>query len=1430
MDNPCIHFAYEPVIREEQLLFKKADFDSFVLICRTLNGFKVHDYLTIKTGNQHYSLEFKQKKSVHFLIDNESEKFSDFNFFESLFGTFGSFSGTALKTIFKFRKDVKFEVNVFKLFFENVVKESAVKLFENRDPSNSVSKMMFVKHKFSNDADLEMEVIRINSNCWTDYLTIFNEKLSVFKEKNNVHDIYFYVAEHDIRSDVELRKMFLHKYLGVEKEMIIAQFHIAIEVIDANYVNSFVSKKQCSHTTTKDIVVDDEHDNINAGQDVEAERIDKQPEEEEEKCEEMKNVQGSVLLFSFSNLPSSSKICRYSGISKLKDFGNFSFNIDNAFRKKFVIEEQHYLERDQHNFKFDSSISYMISYNVIYKICPDMKKNVLSFCNITNNFGYIPQIELNTYSFMIDYNEDKDEERHQNPVNFSIQEKENFRNSVGRLKSFLTSQARSDKILYKIKNETLENLDFLNLDKNRNVSHLLSVLAANCTSFIEQLRYLKNKIFHEHDDIHSDLKHNVNNVCKNDIDENDIIMDIDYDYENCNYSYNDNCTDNDYNEDNDVDDCDDIYITEEKTNSFATTRFETVYTFKKLVDAEKWIDADPLFEKQKCTCIKFLLSKDIINDDAAFDGVTINDCDDFDDDKNATHVARFFIVGSNKNAVTGNSQWTQFLQNNISEPIDSLIHLQKKMKTNVEKRCICTVKDALLTFVNQEKLQYIIHGENYNFNLISMMATDGGLTGFSKNDDLKIWRASAEHFIDSNEINLYDILYSETGFIQLNKFQKMYSTVFKVILNLLKKADEVETNFKSEVDKQYHFIDFLLKGHAIYALHVASLFNVNFKNEQANSKLYKNSTADIFNVNFLFRTGKLKMKNKTLKQKQFTHISELIILKDSIKPVTVVELLNNPMTNQSQLLRSSLGPLVGLDGSSKKMKVDVINNILSFIEQHVEYWPSIYCYENGSYENTFFKIYKTKSTPSLDLLSSGDFNSSNQFLPSASITTTGAANAALAEVVDSSTALSGSTGSTALSVTEEKHSKFNEDIYNVEEQSNTLLQFIQCFHSANSTINAPTKSLTNIYKSIILIDIETTDFKYKDVTEICLIELSTTKLQEFRDSLRCRNFFKNPLKISELQPICEYHKMVSYYKPNSSITHQASIISKISNNGIKNFSHFTRDNGLEMINFFNVAQQPTLLVGYNSNKFDIPIIERLLRQHELRFPNQLQSMDLYSCLKNNGNEIELINGRCIKLSNLKLETIRNYLFLNMSTIISEYGCSHAAENDCITTLGLMSALSDKTLQLAVEKIVEIDSIPLLNVIPLNNEQFKIEMDLYQTYSNQFLLNLSQNNQQLDSKTDFIFFVIERKQQQQQKQHQFTFIVQIVHHKIMKHALNDVKKSDNDILEEQLMYSNIPETLKMSKKIIKFVNNNEEFVSRIPRLIQKCFISTVKDGC
>lgn len=333
----AIHFSYEPVICEEQLLFKNVDFDSFVIICKSLAGFKITDYLTIATGNYHYSLEFKQKKSVHYLLKAEKgEKISVFVFYESLFGNFGSYNGTLLKSVFKFKKSVQFEIEIFQNFFDNIVNETALELYNITDVGE-LSNIMFIKPKSSNSRDLETEIIRIHGECWENYSRIFTNKLNTFKEKHSIEDIFFYIAKHGIRTDVKLRKEYLYKYLGDFSKLIVVQFHVAIEVIDANYMKSFDNKETL----------------ISA--------------EEDNKAEKHDSVYGSILLFRYSNLPTTLPINKYCGISQLRNFGYFASCVDENFKECFATAEYDYLENDANNFKFDKSISYISCYNTLYK-------------------------------------------------------------------------------------------------------------------------------------------------------------------------------------------------------------------------------------------------------------------------------------------------------------------------------------------------------------------------------------------------------------------------------------------------------------------------------------------------------------------------------------------------------------------------------------------------------------------------------------------------------------------------------------------------------------------------------------------------------------------------------------------------------------------------------------------------------------------------------------------------------------------------------------------------------------------------------------------------------------------------------------------------------------------------------------------------------
>lgn len=384
---------------------------------------------------------------------------------------------------------------------------------------------------------------------------------------------------------------------------------------------------------------------------------------------------------------------------------------------------------------------------------------------------------------------------------------------------------------------------------------MLTVLAAKNISFIEQLKYIKSKIFHEQR-------------------EKEIDYEDDDNYENI---HNDN-TD------------------------------EDVYTFQTVDNAELWIDKDPLFDKQKCTFIKFLLSKDVVRE---------RDKTDNDDEKPIIHGVRLFIVGSKKNPSTGNSYWTEFLKENIIKPVNILTTFNDKIRENITQKTIWSAREAISTFVNQEKLQYNLHGVGYDRNIINLISRNVQLHLFEDNDDLRLWREDIDVLIAKRQLNVFDIYYSESKIIQVNKYNKMNSSCFYVILNIIQNLKQFDNNILKDDEKEFHFIELLLKSHALYALEIASLINIKSRNK-ASLVYYKMDSNKLLKTDFLLKRGQVNIGKNKFASSNTRSLSSIVQFINGINLSTIVDFLDNPLTNQSQLFRSSFGPLIGLDGTSKK--------------------------------------------------------------------------------------------------------------------------------------------------------------------------------------------------------------------------------------------------------------------------------------------------------------------------------------------------------------------------------------------------------------------------------------------------------------------------------------------------------------------------------
>lgn len=81
-----------------------------------------------------------------------------------------------------------------------------------------------------------------------------------------------------------------------------------------------------------------------------------------------------------------------------------------------------------------------------------------------------------------------------------------------------------------------------------------------------------------------------------------------------------------------------------------------------------------------------------------------------------------------------------------------------------------------------------------------------------------------------------------------------------------------------------------------------------------------------------------------------------------------MELLDNPLTYQSQLIRSTFSSLVGMNGTSEMMSENLKKELFYFINNNIEYWPCFYAYNKKEYRNKFFLIKKWKTPSPIDSL------------------------------------------------------------------------------------------------------------------------------------------------------------------------------------------------------------------------------------------------------------------------------------------------------------------------------------------------------------------------------------------------------------------------------------------------------------------------------
>lgn len=154
---------------------------------------------------------------------------------------------------------------------------------------------------------------------------------------------------------------------------------------------------------------------------------------------------------------------------------------------------------------------------------------------------------------------------------------------------------------------------------------------------------------------------------------------------------------------------------------------------------------------------------------------------------------------------------------------------------------------------------------------------------------------------------------------------------------------------------------------------------------------------------------------------------------------------------------------------------------------------------------------------------------------------------------------------------------------------------------------------SDYYKSIVFLDLETTDLKFKEITEICFYEVLMNQFIELRESLRITNFF-NPLKTDNLKLQNNNSNFTLVFKPEINISKDASNISKINNNMIAYFNKLSKSSCLQISKFLETTQKPTLLLGYNSENYDLPVLMRKFEENNVEFTNDIDSLDLYQII------------------------------------------------------------------------------------------------------------------------------------------------------------------------------------------------------------------------
>lgn len=459
-------------------------------------------------------------------------------------------------------------------------------------------------------------------------------------------------------------------------------------------------------------------------------------------------------------------------------------------------------------------------YNTLHKIVPNITAEPLAFSFITNNFGYVDKQPYYNESDIKLFNiVENQQQRHENPINEKVYLQNNtqcYKNyeelSMNmEVSEFIRKKSHSNRMQYNIKETITHALNLINEKTNANVHHTLKEFATNSNALIQHLKNIKSKILHDA----TTPSQSTNTIM-------------------------------------------------EKANTFNTMRFEIEYSFTKIENLEKWIEADPTFEKQNSSVIKFLLSKDlnidnnctITNDD------NNDDCNNKDNENeeeetekegnNIKRETRLYAIGGEKRTKKTNSKWTNFITINILELINFLTSINEQIMKNIINKNLPNVNDAILIYVNQEKLEYIIKGkEKCNERIINKLLREESLNGFNDDDNITFWKNNIEKLIENKEITLFDIKYSKSGLMTINNFQKINAQIFLIILNLLKNAEIENVNTSTEEMKIQHFINYLFKGHILNALKIAKL-TTTFSQTNNKTLNYLNKTVEkLSSKNFL---------------------------------------------------------------------------------------------------------------------------------------------------------------------------------------------------------------------------------------------------------------------------------------------------------------------------------------------------------------------------------------------------------------------------------------------------------------------------------------------------------------------------------------------------------------------------------------------------